>query len=80
MISPVKGAEGQNATCRSMYKHRRKVLGKLAAIGALVRYSNNQAYFVLQHLDPPLGQKAVTVVTPDENAPLNLKVEKVFVS
>ncbi|KAH7704225.1 Protein C01B10.11 [Aphelenchoides avenae] len=52
--------------------------GKLAAIGALVRYSNNQAYFVLQHLDPPLGQKAVTVVTPDENAPLNLKVEKVF--
>jgi len=51
--------------------------GSLAAIGALIRYSNNQAYFVLQHIDESLSRKAVIVSTPDINEPLNLRIDAV---
>jgi hypothetical protein len=51
--------------------------GKLAAFGALVRYSNNQAYFVLQHIDEKLRNKAVIVSTPNLEEPLSLRVDKV---
>lgn len=51
--------------------------GKLAAVGALVRYSTNQAYFILQHLDKLLGDKAVTIYTPDEVSPLNFRINSI---
>jgi len=51
--------------------------GKLAASGALVRYSNNQAYFVLQHVDDQLRSKAVIVSTPNIEDPLNLRIDYV---
>jgi len=51
--------------------------GKLAAIGALVRYSPNQAYFILQHLDEQLKKKAVTVSPASEDALLNLKIDHI---
>jgi len=52
--------------------------GKLVAIGALIRYTNSQAYFVLQHLDNVLGKKAITVFTPDEAQPFSLRVKNIF--
>lgn len=51
--------------------------GKLAAIGALVRYSTNQAYFILQHVDSALSKKAVTIYTPDEVTPLNFRIDSI---
>jgi hypothetical protein len=51
--------------------------GRLAAMGALVRYSTNQAYFILQHVDSSLADKAVTVYTPDEESPLNLRINSI---
>ncbi|KAI1715420.1 hypothetical protein DdX_07733 [Ditylenchus destructor] len=51
--------------------------GKLAAIGALVRYSTNQAYFILQHVDSALSKKAVTLYTPDEVTPLNFRIDSI---
>ena len=66
-------------------RHRRPFArlfaGNVAAVGGLIRYSAHQAYFVLQHLDGRLKEKAVSVSTPDvENAPLKLRIEKVLVS
>lgn len=52
-------------------------LGTLAAFGALVRCSNNQAYFIIEHLDETLTHKAVVVSTPDANEPLNLRIDEV---
>jgi hypothetical protein len=52
--------------------------GKFIAVGSLVRDTNNQAYFKLDHLDSRFSQKAVIVSTPDENAPLNLKIDAIF--
>jgi hypothetical protein len=51
----------------------------LVAVGALVRFSNNQAYFILQHLDASIADKAVTLSAPDEQNPLNLRINAVFV-
>uniref|UniRef100_A0A1I8BFN5 DUF4369 domain-containing protein n=1 Tax=Meloidogyne hapla TaxID=6305 RepID=A0A1I8BFN5_MELHA len=52
--------------------------GKLVAVGALVRYTNNQAYFILQHLDSSLAEKAVTVSVPDNENPLDMRIDAIF--
>lgn len=52
--------------------------GKLVALGALVRYTNNQAYFILQHLDASFADKAVTVSAPDDQKPLNMRIDAIF--
>ncbi|CAK5049110.1 unnamed protein product [Meloidogyne enterolobii] len=52
--------------------------GKLVAVAALVRYTNNQAYFILQHLDTSLAEKAVTVSAPDNENPLDMRIDAIF--
>nr|CAD2128822.1 unnamed protein product [Meloidogyne enterolobii] len=52
--------------------------GKLVAVAALVRYTNNQAYFILQHLDTSLSGKAVTVSAPDNENPLDMRIDAIF--
>jgi len=51
----------------------------LVAVAALVRYTNNQAYFILQHLDTSLAEKAVTVSAPDNENPLDMRIDAIFV-
>lgn len=51
----------------------------MAAVGALVRYSANQAYFILQHLDQTLSKKAVTIHAPNESTPLNFQIDSIQV-
>ncbi|KAF7640100.1 hypothetical protein Mgra_00000546 [Meloidogyne graminicola] len=52
--------------------------GKLVAVGALIRYTNNQAYFILQHLDPNLAEKAVTVSKSDNENSLDMRIDQIF--
>lgn len=53
--------------------------GKLVAVGAFVRYHPNQAYFILQHLDTSIADKAVTVVSADDvQNPLDMRISACF--
>lgn len=41
------------------------ILGKIAALAAIVRFAQNQGYFIFQHVEQHLSKKAITVDNTD---------------